>query len=56
MAKTIAPGLRSVPRIHGDPKSAIKKAEAEPLFFLVGVLLFSFMIIGFLTFAAIAMR
>ena len=34
MAKTIAPGLRAVPRIHGDPKSAIKKAKAEPLFFL----------------------
>ena len=34
MAKTIALGLRAVPRIHGDPKSAIKKAKAEPLFFL----------------------
>ena len=34
MAKTIAPGLRSVPRIHGDPKSAIKKLKQSPFFFL----------------------
>ena len=56
MAKTIAPGLRAAPRIHGDPKSAIKKAKAEPLFFLIGVLLFLFMVIGFLTFALMGMR
>ena len=34
MAKTIEPGLRAAPRIHGDPMSAIKKAKAELLFFL----------------------
>ena len=34
MAKTIAPGLRAAPRIHGDPKSAVKKLKQSPFFFL----------------------
>ena len=34
MAKTIAPGLRAAPRIHGAPKSAVKKLKQSPFFFL----------------------
>ena len=34
MAKTIAPGLRAAPRIHVDPKSAVKKLKQSPFFFL----------------------
>ena len=32
MAKTIAPGLMAAPRIHGDPKSAVKKLKQSPFF------------------------
>ena len=34
MARTIALGLRAAPRIHGDPKSAVKKLKQSPFFFL----------------------
>ena len=40
IAKTIAPGLMAAPRIHGDPKSAIKKAKAESLFYYRSFIIF----------------